>query len=161
MSQAPSSARCSERVRNNSLTTISATCASPLNHDWICILIGQMLFNPLFCMFNIPPPCINLGDDIPEWFAFKSVVKVLREQVQKESDWVICMYRERKTLLEIRTGIVTNKVLVDWVSTMSRFHACSFEYTRQIYIDVNYGRNDKGSLQPFYNLQFYNYTNLT
>jgi len=29
---------------------------------------------------------LRAGDDIPEWFAFKSVVKVLREQVQKESD---------------------------------------------------------------------------
>ena len=28
---------------------------------------------------------LRAGDDIPEWFAFKSVVKVLREQVQSES----------------------------------------------------------------------------
>lgn len=28
---------------------------------------------------------LRAGDDIPEWFAFKSVVNVLREQVQKES----------------------------------------------------------------------------
>jgi sulfate adenylyltransferase len=25
------------------------------------------------------------GDEIPEWFAFKSVVKVLREQIQAEA----------------------------------------------------------------------------
>jgi sulfate adenylyltransferase len=29
---------------------------------------------------------LRAGDDIPEWFAFKSVVKVLREQVQKEAE---------------------------------------------------------------------------
>lgn len=29
---------------------------------------------------------LRAGDDIPEWFAFKSVVAVLREQVQKESN---------------------------------------------------------------------------
>lgn len=28
---------------------------------------------------------LRAGEDIPEWFAFKSVVKVLREQVQSES----------------------------------------------------------------------------
>ncbi len=28
---------------------------------------------------------LRAGDDIPEWFAFKSVVDVLRKQVQSES----------------------------------------------------------------------------
>jgi len=37
-------------------------------------------------MTDMLPRFLIAGDDIPEWFAFKSVVKVLREQVQKESD---------------------------------------------------------------------------
>ena len=50
---------------------------------------------PLYCLKppRAPSPpgtkfrqMLRAGDDIPEWFAFKSVVKVLREQVQKEAD---------------------------------------------------------------------------
>lgn len=29
---------------------------------------------------------LRAGEDIPEWFAFKSVVRVLREQVQSEAN---------------------------------------------------------------------------
>lgn len=29
---------------------------------------------------------LRAGDDIPEWFAFKSVVQVLREQILKEAN---------------------------------------------------------------------------
>lgn len=36
-------------------------------------------------LIGVPPRCPAAGEDIPEWFAFKSVVKVLREAIAEES----------------------------------------------------------------------------
>lgn len=39
----------------------------------------------LTCAAPPPPPACAAGEDIPEWFAFKSVVSVLREAIAEES----------------------------------------------------------------------------